>query len=388
MFSEKLFIIVGAFSLLATVADGTKIIDLSGDFEVGNLDSSGAKKVIDAASGDRFLVLEKGKIVADYTSDDYRDDYLFNINGAQKGLESFAFGLLVDAGLLSLDDTLSDIFPNDSTWKNLIHADYLQGVSIRELLTLTSGLGGDTSNPDLCVFLTEVPDDSCVWDAGGKDLFSALKYLSPNGERGTYNYVFHLMLYSYIFLQLTGQGMREYMTSNVFPALGIRNDAIAWLKNSDGVDATNGMKLSAYDMAKFGQLYLQKGMSAPNASLISADWIEKSLTGFVPRELGVNYGFHWDVYDHNDDKVYCAAQGFGGQMICFYPELERVFVRQTQTPTLTEYLSPKDDFFVFERTTVFKESRKPNKALKKKSKKSKKRKVSNNGDNDVNEFVV
>lgn len=386
MFSEKLFIIVGALSLLATVADGTKIIDLSGDFEVGNLDSSGAKKVIDAASGDRFLVLEKGKIVADYTSDDYRDDYLFNINSAQKGLESFAFGLLVDAGLLSLDDTLSDIFPNDSTWKNLIHADYLQGVSIRELLTLTSGLSGEPSDADPCGSNTEVPDDSCVWDAGGKDLFSALKYLSPNGERGTYNYVWHLMLYSYIFLELTGQGMREYMTLNVFPALGIDNDAIAWLKNSDGVDATNGMKLSAYDMAKFGQLYLQKGMSAPNASLISADWIEKSLTDVVPTGfLGYNYGYHWDVYDHNDDKVYCAHPGLGGQWICFYPELERVLVRQINGSSA---YSLKDDFFVFERTTVFKESRKPKKALKKKSKKLKKRKVSNKGDNDVNEFVV
>ena len=117
MFSKKLFIIVGALSLLATVADCAKIIDLSGDFEVGNLDSSGAKKVIIAASGDRFLVLEKGKIVVDYTSDNFRDDYLFPIYSAQKSLDSLAFGLLVDAGLLLLDDTLSDIFPNYLTWK-------------------------------------------------------------------------------------------------------------------------------------------------------------------------------------------------------------------------------------------------------------------------------
>jgi len=158
--------------------------------------------------------------------------------------------------------------------------------------------------------------------------------------------------------------------SNVFPALGIRNDYIEWLKNSDGVDATSGMKLSAFNMAKFGQLYLQKGMSAPDVSLISADWIEKSLTDVVPAGfVGENLGFHWTAYDHNDDKVYCSTQGLGGTTICcFYPKLKRVFVRQAinQTPAY----NAKDDFFVFDRTTVFK-----NKALKKKLKKSKKRKA-------------
>merc|ERR1712232_669247 len=100
---------------------------------------------------------------------------------------------------------------------------------------------------------------------GGTDLFDTLDRTKVvEGLKGTWKYIASDNKYSFLFEHLMESGPREYMASNVFLALGIDNSEISWRRNSDGKDvSTFGTYLSAYDMAKFGQLYLQKGMSAP-----------------------------------------------------------------------------------------------------------------------------
>jgi len=169
-------------------------------------------------------------------------------------------------------------------------------------------------------------------------------------------------------MQLTGQGMRDYMASNVFPALGIDNNLIGWAQNSDGVETANtAMFLSAYDMAKYGQLYLQNGMSTQDDSLVSTDWIEESFKPFVevtPSGFGIDdigsddivlgyYGHMWYIREYDGSNVYCAS-GTMTQIICVHPETERVFVRKSDNespddPMMTDFA------VVFSDETVFKE---------------------------------
>jgi len=167
---------VFALSFLTHSVVATTTIDLSNKFEVENLNSSGSKKVIDAVNQDytrRFLVLEKGKIVVDYTREgchtgQYSGREYCNVTpgdtfqsfSVAKSIDSFAFGLLVDAGLLAVDDTLGDIFSDASTWENVTHADYIQGVSVKELLTQTSGLVFDDEGLENTCEPDELPD-SC-----------------------------------------------------------------------------------------------------------------------------------------------------------------------------------------------------------------------------------
>ena len=185
-----------SFVLFATLlflnpVEAKTIIDLSKDFEAGNLDSSGAKMVVDTMVIQhdfvrRLLVLEKGKIVVDYTREgcnkvtsdlflcdtqpeiqwckkddngaieicDVKPDDTFISFSTAKSFDSLALGLLVDAGLLTLNDTLGEIFIDDSTWENATHAEYVQGVSIEKLLTMTSGLTFDIdwNNPNSCPY--------------------------------------------------------------------------------------------------------------------------------------------------------------------------------------------------------------------------------------------
>lgn len=54
-------------------------------------------------------------------------------------------GILVDDGLISLEDTLAQIWPDQNVWANVDQAEEKQTVTIEGLLTMTSGL---TDAPD------------------------------------------------------------------------------------------------------------------------------------------------------------------------------------------------------------------------------------------------
>jgi len=188
-------------------------------------------------------------------------------------------------------------------------------------------------------------------------------------------------LYSYIFKKLMGVRPREYMAANIFPELGINDNKIGWRKNSDGVHTNGwGMIMSAYDMAKLGQLYLQNGLSAPDTHLISSDWVNLSAKTFHVVGHGQRMGFpYWTIMNEADiGEIYCTggtfsnilnpATDFAMQYICFEPEQERVYVEQTDGGGLEAL--PK--FVAFERTTSY-ENKKSKKKIKKtkSSKKSK-----------------
>ena len=67
------------------------------------------------------------------------------------------------------------------------------------------------------------------------------------------------------------------MEHKVLPSLGINATTFNWWQNEDGMEyAYHGLEMTAAQMAKFGQLYLQNGYSAPHKELISAEWVEQS----------------------------------------------------------------------------------------------------------------
>ncbi|KAL7518642.1 hypothetical protein ACHAWX_003453 [Stephanocyclus meneghinianus] len=312
------------------------VIDLSRDFQVGSLNNPGAKLIEEKIVSKipqtrRLLVLERGKIVADYTRQDVDPDEVFILWSAQKSIDSLLFGLAIDFRNLTLDETLGDVFPDDSLWGDDPDAEYKKSITMFELLTMTSGL---VANYEAVATLNQGGDEP------GKDLKEAISFLIPNATRGEWNYVDSTILYSYIINARTGMSPRELMASTVFPALGINNDEIGWRTNSDGMDVvTWGMYLNAHHMAKFGQLILQNGLSAPDREIISSDYINDCTSKKVTVDGDDYYGdwwygFWWYTYSGQtvgNEEVgdYFCAIGAQSQYICVYPELERVLIRQS-----------------------------------------------------------
>lgn len=343
--------IVASLFLLLVVgsnAGGTALVDLSVDFETSsNLgNSAGADQITAVAKATpdiaTALVLEHGKIVASYVREGFDPDTPLHIWSCTKSWTSLLIGVLVESGLLALDESLGEIFTDEAVWANVTDEEesFRKNVTIEELLTMSSGL----IDPEAAGGFQDwtLTDGG---NAGGADLQTSLSWPRV-GTKGVFSYLSVSTILSYVIQERAGMSPREYLSMMVLPALGIDDSAIDWWQNEDGMEyAYHGLHLTAHQMAKFGQLYLQNGLASPNRSLVSAEWIEQSTSpqveAVVPGDpsvpdgptINASYGylfwmsFDLDVGDLGVGEYYCAVGAYG-QDICISPELDRVSVQQ------------------------------------------------------------
>ncbi len=104
--------------------------------------------------------------------------------------------------------------------------------------------------------------------------------------------------------------------------LGIAESEYNWLQNENEVEfAFHGLELTPLQMVKFGQLYLQGGLSGPTTSdeqhrrLISQSWIDASFATHSNSTGIVNAGYGYLFWNLG---VWCAL-GMFGQEICVVP---------------------------------------------------------------------
>lgn len=116
----------------------------------------------------------------------------------------------------------------------------------------------------------------------------------------------------------------EYGKENLFDKLDM--DSAQCTIDPQGIsDGGNGFALDIYDMAKFGQLYLNNGVWE-GEQVVPANWVADSTTVQFERSSGsADYGYQWWVRTFGDN-AYDAyfAQGHYGQYIFVVPEINLV----------------------------------------------------------------
>ena len=89
--------------------------------------------------------------------------------------------------------------------------------------------------------------------------------------------------------------------------------------------------VSARDMAKFGQLFLQQGRWNDN-QIIPEDWITASTASYSQTQRsGIGYGYMWWVLTedaHGLKKGCYFADGYGGQRLYVIPHINSVVVHR------------------------------------------------------------
>jgi CubicO group peptidase (beta-lactamase class C family) len=92
-------------------------------------------------------------------------------------------------------------------------------------------------------------------------------------------------------------------------------------------------KMSGRDLARFGQLYLQKG-KWDGKQIIPEDWIKQSTTSWSKTANSKqSYGYLWWIEENFfGSKIFYAA-GLGGQIIGVFPKQNAVLVIQADTYT-------------------------------------------------------
>ncbi|MEO6313628.1 MAG: serine hydrolase [Chitinophagaceae bacterium] len=235
-----------------------------------------------------FMVIRHGHVVAEGWWSPYNANIAHCLYSLSKNFTSTAIGLAIQEGKLNLADKVVSFFPDDkpaSTDGNL------SAMTIRDLLTMTSGHEADTFWP-----MMSSKDGNWV-----KTYFSIPVKFSP-GSHFTYNSGNSYML-SAIITKVMGESMLNYLQPRLFAPLGIKD--AAWDTDPRGINiAAAGLRLKTEDIAKFGQLYLQKGMWN-GKRILNEKWVEEA-TSFKVRndetgtptkteddDIKQGYGYHF-----------------------------------------------------------------------------------------------
>ena len=123
----------------------------------------------------------------------------------------------------------------------------------------------------------------------------------------------------------TGMELAQFAQQQLFAPLDIHT--FEWTEGSDGHGAAaSGLRLSARDLARIGQLVLDGG-EANGIQIVPRAWLEQSLTPYIQIDHEVAYGLHWwSGHLLGGGERWWSANGNGGQRLFIVPSLGIVTV--------------------------------------------------------------
>ena len=263
-----------------------------------------------------FIILRHGRVIAEAWWKPEAADKPHVLASLSKSFNATAVGLAIQEGKLGLDDPVLKFFPADAPSEP---SENLKAMKVRHLLTMTCG--HDT-------------EPKIVRGAPTVKEFLAHPVPHKPGTHFQYNTLGSYTL-SAMITKVTGQTTLEYLKPRLFEPLGIENPQ--WDSSPEGNSLGGyGLKLCTEDIAKFGQLYLQKG-KWNGQQLIPRDWVEQASATQVPNKeeshakIGIDwqqgYGFQFWRCTHNAFR----GDGAGGQLCVVIPDQDAVVAITAQT---------------------------------------------------------
>ncbi|MEO5816237.1 MAG: serine hydrolase domain-containing protein [Gemmatimonadaceae bacterium] len=255
-----------------------------------------------------FMLVRHGQVVAEgwWGPYDAKTPHIFY--SLSKSFTSTAVGLAVAEGKLSLDDLVLKFFPEDAPPEPSAN---LKAMRVRDLLRMSAGNETEAS------------------------LFSG----APNAERLTKTFLAHPVpfkpgthflynspatyMLSAITQKAVGMPVLDYLRPRLFDPLGIENPS--WLASAQGVSmGAFGLMARTEDIAKMGQLYLQKGVWK-GKQIVPAAWVAEATArqtsnGSAPTsdwDQGYGYQFWQSRHGYRGDGAF-------GQYMLVLPEYDAV----------------------------------------------------------------
>jgi len=258
-----------------------------------------------------FMLLRHGKVVAEGWWAPYAAPYPHILFSLTKSFTSTAVGLAVSEGLLSIDDPVLSFFPEDAPKRP---SKNLQAMRVRHLLSMSTGHLVDSTEK-------AVSNKEGNWIKG----FFSMPVKHLPGAPFVYNSVASHIL-SAIVQKVTGMPIKAYLTPRLFEPLGI--EPANWETDPRGINTGGwGLSLKTEDIARFGQIYLQKGLWQGQRILPEA-WVEMAtskqirndLVEGTPIDWQQGYGFQFWRCRHNAYR----GDGAFGQYCIVMPDQDAV----------------------------------------------------------------
>lgn len=256
-----------------------------------------------------FMLVRHGYVIAEGWWAPYRLQYPHMLFSLSKSFTSTAIGLAVSEGLLSVEDFVVSFFPEEVPKEP---GENLASMRVRHLLSMSTGNKEDTMQS-----LMEEKDGNWV-----RGFFSVpVEYLP--GTHFLYNTGATYML-SAILQKVTGQTLMQYLQPRLFEPLGIED--ATWETCPRGIHVGGfGLSIKTEDIAKFGQLYLQKGYWK-GSQIVPKEWVEEATRSQISNGTKANsdwaqgYGYQFWRCRNNAYR----GDGAFGQYCVVMPEQDAV----------------------------------------------------------------
>ena len=307
--------------------------------ESEGVSSSGITDFINAVDTGRqeihsFMFLRHGKVIAEGWWDPHGPEYKHLLYSASKTFTATAIGLAVSENRLKVTDKVVSFFPYslpDTLGTNM------KELTVENLLTMSvgqdpAGMGGGADDDWITAFLKNEP-------------------VHKPGSVFLYNNMATFML-SAIVQQVTGLTTFDYLKPRIFDPLSIRG--ADWDKNAQGINlGMIGLRLRTEDLAKFGQLLLQKG-KWNNKQLIPAEWVNAA-TSFKIESSGGSAGVSKDINDWTQGYCYqmwrgrnnsVRLDGMAGQFVILFPDKDAIVIMTANARNTQEQLNLVHNYLI------------------------------------------
>jgi CubicO group peptidase (beta-lactamase class C family) len=254
-----------------------------------------------------LMLLRHGKVVLEGWWAPYAPQDIHVMYSVSKSFNSTAVGLAVQEGLLSIDATVLSVFPELAP---AAPDPQMQSMRIVDLLTMSTGHEVDAN-------------DAMRARADGQWTRAFLETDVPR-EPGTYFFYNSGAAYllSSIVQKVTGQTVRDYLQPRLFEPLGIVDPV--WGSSPENVNlGDGGLAIRTEDLAKFGQLYLQKG-SWNGVQVVPEQWVNDATSTQISTgnsDGNWSYGYGYQFWR---SQVGFRADGSLGQFSFVLPEQDIV----------------------------------------------------------------
>lgn len=296
--------------------------------EAQGISSSAIQSFVDAIEQKKLgvhslILIRNSHIVAEGWWKPYARQLPHSMFSVSKSFTSTAIGLAVAEGRLSVDDAVISFFPSYVTPEIRENMGALQ---VRHLLSMSTGHAEDT--------MPALGSGSDDW----VQTFLSTPITYAPGTHFLYNTGASFML-SAILQSLVGQTLIEYLRPRLFEPLGIENPT--WESNPGGINlGGTGLSIKTLDLAKFGLLYLQRGMWN-GQHLVPEAWIEEATTARISNgddpesDWNQGYGYQfWRCRHH----IY-RGDGAFGQFCIVMPEQNAVLAITSGTTDMQAILN-------------------------------------------------
>ena len=272
-----------------------------------------------------FMLLRHGSVIAEGWWPPYapqRPHMLFSLS---KSFTSTGVGLAVAEGRLSVDDPVLSFFPDDAPAKVSPH---LAAMKVRHLLSMSTGHAKDSMGR--------------IERRFGKNWVKAFLALPVEYEPGTYflyNTGASYML-SAIVQKVTGMKLLDYLEPRLFTPLGIHG--AQWETSPQGINMGGfGLSVTTEDIARFGQMYLQKGVWN-GQRILPETWVKEATSFQVPNsntqtnsDWTQGYGYQFWRCRHNAYR----GDGAFGQYCLVMPDQDAVLAITSGVADMQEVLN-------------------------------------------------